>query len=168
MTCPLGGLAFGSTATIAVVVTPTVAAVITDVASVTATTPDLVPANNVAIEDTTVTDAADLAISKTDSADPVVIGDDVTYTVTVTNPGPSDATGVVVTDTLPGPGSVTFGSATPSQGSCSQASGVVTCPLGLVAVGATATITIVVTTTMRRADRGYRGRRRPRRSTRRS
>ena len=38
-----------------------------------------------------------------------------------------DATGVTVTDTLP---AVTFDSATPSQGTCSQASGTVTCTLG--------------------------------------
>jgi uncharacterized repeat protein (TIGR01451 family) len=94
----------------------------------------------------TVTSSADLAIAKTDLVDPVSAGDDVTYDITVTNLGPSDATGAVMTDTLPG--AVTFVSATPSQGSCSQAAGVVTCPLGVVPFGATATVTIVVTTTI--------------------
>ncbi|MBA2592590.1 MAG: DUF11 domain-containing protein, partial [Gammaproteobacteria bacterium] len=39
-----------------------------------------------------------------------------TYTVPVTNNGPSNATGVTMTDTLPA--GVSFVSATPSQGSC--------------------------------------------------
>src|SRR4029079_8343246 len=45
--------------------------------------------------------AADLAITKTDSPDPVITGNDVTYTVTVTNNGPDAATSVTVTDNLP-------------------------------------------------------------------
>ena len=44
---------------------------------------------------------ADLAITKTDSPDPVVTGSNITYTINVTNTGPSDATSVVVTDNLP-------------------------------------------------------------------
>jgi uncharacterized repeat protein (TIGR01451 family) len=43
---------------------------------------------------------------------------------------------------------VTFVSATPSQGSCNQAAGVVTCPLGALPVGTTVTVSIVVTTTI--------------------
>ncbi|MGE0641645.1 MAG: hypothetical protein AB7G12_10365 [Thermoanaerobaculia bacterium] len=44
----------------------------------------------------------DLSIEKiSDAAGPVLPGDTVTYTLTVMNEGPADATGVVVTDTLP-------------------------------------------------------------------
>lgn len=90
---------------------------------------------------------ADLSISKTDNPDPVLVGNNLTYTITVTNAGPSPATNVVVTDTLPA--GVTFVSAVPSQGSCNPPVGnVVTCNLGTLNAGASATITIVVTPTV--------------------
>ena len=81
---------------------------------------------------------ADLSITKSDSPDPVSSGQQLTYTIGVHNSGPSGATGVTVTDTLPG--GVTYNSATPSQGSCSHSSGTVTCNLGAVANGANATV----------------------------
>ncbi|HMM10377.1 MAG TPA: SdrD B-like domain-containing protein, partial [Paracoccus solventivorans] len=43
----------------------------------------------------------DLLVNKSDSPDPVTIGDEVTYTLTVKNNGPSAATGVVLTDIMP-------------------------------------------------------------------
>src|SRR5947207_351329 len=45
--------------------------------------------------------AADLAITKTGSPDPVIAGDNLTYTLTITNTGPDTATAVSVTDDLP-------------------------------------------------------------------
>jgi uncharacterized repeat protein (TIGR01451 family) len=86
---------------------------------------------------------SDLAITKADAPDPVQVGGSLTYTLTVTNNGPDLSTDSTVTDTLP-PG-VTFVAATPSQGACSEAAGTVTCTLGSLAVGASATIQIVVT-----------------------
>jgi uncharacterized repeat protein (TIGR01451 family) len=83
----------------------------------------------------------DLSITKVDSADPSRAGRDLTYTVTVTNNGPNPATGVTATDTLPGGLSARSSSA--SQGSCSGTT-TVTCALGDLAVGASATITIVI------------------------
>lgn len=86
---------------------------------------------------------ADLQIVKTDSPDPVGLGQNLSYTLLITNNGPGTATGVVVTDTLPV--GVTYVSATPSQGTCSQSLGVVTCNLNSLANGASATVTIVTT-----------------------
>ena len=63
-----------------------------------------------------------------------------TYTVTVTNNGPSAATNVVLTDTLPA--NVTFVSATAP---CTQAAGTVTCNLGTINNAANTVIAIVVT-----------------------
>lgn len=85
----------------------------------------------------------DLSISKTASADAVLIGEPLTYVMQVSNPSASlGATGVVVTDTLPA--GVTFISATSSQGSCTHAAGVVTCDLGAIGAGSGATVTIGV------------------------
>ncbi len=44
---------------------------------------------------------ADLSVTKTDSPDPVTVGNNLTYTVIVTNNGPATATSVTVTDNLP-------------------------------------------------------------------
>jgi uncharacterized repeat protein (TIGR01451 family) len=89
---------------------------------------------------------ADLAVTKTDSPDPVAARGQLTYTVTVRNDGPASATGVTLVDTLP---DVTFVSATPTQGSCARAGkgkgdGALTCDLGALAVGQATIVTIVV------------------------
>ena len=148
VTCVLGTLASGASATVTIQVTPTPAAggtTLTNTATVIANEPDPNPANNTATATTAVTPVANLAITKTDAPDPVAVGSPLTYTLTATNNGPSPATGVTVTDTLPA--NVTFVSATPSQGTCTQAGGTVTCPLGALASGASATVTIQVTPT---------------------
>jgi uncharacterized repeat protein (TIGR01451 family) len=113
----------GGVATITVVVTTTVAAVITNQATVTATTPDPVPANDVAIENTTVTSWADLSIAKTDGVLVVVAGTSTTYTITLTNNGPSvEPAGVVLSDPIP---AGTNGSE--AEADCTVGAGVFTC-----------------------------------------
>ena len=86
---------------------------------------------------------ADLAITKSDDPDPAFVGDTITYTLNVTNNGPSTATGVNVTDNLPA--GTSYQSATASQGSCSEAAGTVSCSLGTLAANASATVDIDVT-----------------------
>jgi uncharacterized repeat protein (TIGR01451 family) len=132
--CNLGSLAASASATVTLVVKPTAAGTITNTASVTGSPTDPNTGNNSATEMTTVTPAADLAVTKSDSPDPVLVSDHLTYTVTVTNNGPSNATGVTMTDTLPA--SMSFVSATPSQGTCSGTS-TVTCTLGSLAASVT-------------------------------
>jgi len=87
--------------------------------------------------------AVALSVTKTSSADPVAVENPLIYTVTVTNAGPSTAVGVRVTDTLPS--GVSFGSATPSQGTGCAGTDPVVCALGNLADGASATVTILVT-----------------------
>jgi uncharacterized repeat protein (TIGR01451 family) len=57
--------------------------------------------DNLATTATDVSGVADLSISKVDSPDPVLAGTELTYTLTVSNGGPSTAEAVVVQDTLP-------------------------------------------------------------------
>jgi uncharacterized repeat protein (TIGR01451 family) len=82
---------------------------------------------------------ADLAITKTVNNSTPSLGETVTFTVTLTNHGPSDATDVIVTDAVPA--GLSFVGATPSQGSF--VSGVWT--VGTVASGSTAVLVIAAT-----------------------
>src|SRR5262249_30728958 len=83
---------------------------------------------------------ADLAIAKVGAPNPVGIGSNLTYTITIHNNGPGDASSVTVTDTLPA--SVMLVAA--SSG-CSNVNGTVVCDIGPLAVGGTTNITILVT-----------------------
>jgi uncharacterized repeat protein (TIGR01451 family) len=91
----------------------------------------------------------DLSITKTDSPDPVVQGDNLTYTIRVTNNGTggtADAETVVVTDNLPASKDVDFVSATSTAGTCQRMGDAVTCDLGTITAGGNKTVTIVVKT----------------------
>lgn len=83
----------------------------------------------------------DLATEKTDSPDPVQVGEELVYTIQVANQGTAGATGVTVTDELPS--SVDFVSAS-NQCSLNQATRVVTCSLGALAAGAVQDVRITV------------------------
>ncbi len=103
--------------------------------------PDL--SNNVDELSREIDDLADLALLKTDVADPVTAGGPISYELTVSNIGPSVATNVVVVDTAP-PG-VTVTSATVPGGSCAINGSTITCNLGSIAPAAQDVITIVGT-----------------------
>ena len=88
---------------------------------------------------------ADLSITNTDLPDPVpTAGQNLTYTITVTNNGPDSASGVTVTEVLDA--SLTLVSATPSQGDPCTGAGTITCNLGTILNGSSATVTVVATT----------------------
>jgi uncharacterized repeat protein (TIGR01451 family)/fimbrial isopeptide formation D2 family protein len=147
--CTTATLAVGAsttvTLTVQVAATLLDGAVITNAAAVRSDTVDLVPGNNTDREPTTVAapTSVDLAIAKTDAADPVLVGANITYTLTVRNDGPAAATGVTVTDTLPA--GLTLVSATPSQGAPCTGTTTVSCVLGGLAAGAQATVAVVAT-----------------------
>lgn len=92
---------------------------------------------------TIILSGTDLAVTQTDSPDPVNVASPLNYQLLVSNNGPDPATGVTVVDTLPA--GVTFQSASSTQGSCSESGGIVTCVLGPMAAGANATINVTVT-----------------------
>jgi uncharacterized repeat protein (TIGR01451 family) len=62
---------------------------------------DPAPGNNSATDSDTLGATADLAITKTDGVTTVTAGGSVTYTLTASNAGPSNATGATVADTFP-------------------------------------------------------------------
>ena len=135
--CNLGTLAAGGSEEITLVVNVAVdaASPLQNTVAVTSAAADPDPVDNTFMLETTVTPApADLTITKTVDPEDAVVGQDVTYTIVVTNQGPGTATGVVVTDDLPA-------GVTVVSNSC----GANPCNIGTLAAGASATITIVVT-----------------------
>ena len=97
---PAGGLASGaSLPDISVTVNPTLAAVpsVTNTATV-ANANDLDPGNDSSSSPTRIQVVADLAISKTDGLSAVNAGGTTTYTLIVTNSGPSTVTGAILAD----------------------------------------------------------------------
>jgi uncharacterized repeat protein (TIGR01451 family) len=85
---------------------------------------------------------ADMGVTKLDTPDPVAVGSNITYTMVATNHGPGHAPDAALSDVLPA--GVTFVSASTTLGSCSFAAGTVRCSFGTLAVGQSATVTLVV------------------------
>lgn len=142
----VGALAAGSSVTLQLVAAVSGTGSITNVARVASADqfdPNSRPGNDNPLEDdqasaTITPQGADLGIAKgVDRANPN-IGDAVVFTLTVTNAGPSPASGVTATDLLPA--GLTFQSASASQGSYTPGNG--QWNVGAVAVGAIATLTI--------------------------
>ena len=123
---------------------------LTNTVTATSAGADSNPSNNSAPTTATAIGSADLAVGKTAPAG-AFAGQDIPFTLSVGNAGPSPAGNVVLSDTLPtgarfvslaqnsGP---VFGCATPAVGS----GGVVTCTLAQLAAGGAATFTLVVDT----------------------
>ncbi len=108
--------------------------------------PDSTPGNNIATEDDQATvqitpQRVDLSLAMTASPIRANVGQNVSYTLTLSNGGPDAATGIVVRDTLPQ--GLTFVSAAPSAGTFDSANGTWSVPsLG---TGSAATLTLVAT-----------------------
>ncbi|MEM1332021.1 MAG: hypothetical protein AAGG08_01065, partial [Actinomycetota bacterium] len=136
--CELGDLLDGASETVTIVTE--VDADVTDLdpnnASVTSSTPDSDPGDNSDVADPDVTASADLVTVKTLDSSPAVPGTRVTWTIEVGNNGPSDATDVVVADTVPAV--LTGVNVTSSQGACTA----FPCDLGTIAPGGAATVTV--------------------------
>ncbi|MEQ9399291.1 MAG: hypothetical protein RJQ04_08965, partial [Longimicrobiales bacterium] len=141
----LGTLENGETATLTITTTVTAAAGTTVTNTATRFPPNEVdtnPANNSASASVTVT-AVDLAVTKSVDVATPGPGGTVTFTVGVSNAGPSTATNVVLSDALPT--GLTFVSATASQGSYANGTGLWT--VGSLANGASASLTLVAMAT---------------------
>jgi uncharacterized repeat protein (TIGR01451 family) len=100
--CSLGSMAAGSSATVVLVVIPTIPGVASFEARVSAGEPDPISSNNTAIEYTGIGSPLlpDLSVSVVDTPDPVVVNQQLTYNITVRNNGFGEANGFELSATL--------------------------------------------------------------------
>lgn len=140
----IGNLANTTNATLTITATVDSGTCITTIPNVanglTANQSDPEPDNNAASVTITVT-GADLGVAKMVNDATPSVGDLITYTVTVTNYGPEDATGVLLTDVLPA--GVAFGGYTATQGVYAHTTGL--WMVGEISCSARATLTITAT-----------------------
>jgi large repetitive protein len=147
----VGVLDAGTSATLELAARVTTAAKVSNTAQVFTADqadPDSTPNNNIEREDDQQTlditpQIAELTLTVQAAPDPVLSGDPLTYTMTVTNAGPATATNVVLTDLLPQFG-VTFRSVEASQGTGTEDNGVVTVLIGSLAAKKSVTVTLIV------------------------
>ena len=146
VTCSLGDLAAGASVTVDVTVIPSVAGTVSNRVELSSSTPDPNPANNTSTESTAVLPAsADVSVAKSHAPAQPVVGQNLTYTLTATNNGPSTATNVLLTDTLPA--GLTFVSVGDSD-RCLRSGSTITCRVTALAAGASVSFPIVVQPTV--------------------
>ncbi|MEL6525605.1 MAG: DUF11 domain-containing protein, partial [Chloroflexota bacterium] len=142
LTCNLGMIASGASATVTVAVRvdpDNAAQTMTNEVSVTSE-----EGNDEDTDETTdIIREIDLAIEKVVNQEFPVEGDTISYTLTIDNNGPSDATNVVVTDTIPA--GITFSRFVPPTLPCVFATGTLTCTFASLAAGDTIEIGIEAT-----------------------
>ena len=153
LSCNLGTLASGAGASVTIVVRPSIATTgnRSNTASVTSLdVGDTNRGNNSASVTSVVTAVADATVSKTATPSPVQAGTPLTYVVTARNNGPSTASNVVATDSLPANASfVALSGVTGTGASCTTPAagaigGTVTCTWPSITSGSQQTATFVV------------------------
>jgi uncharacterized repeat protein (TIGR01451 family) len=143
LTCTFPGLASGESVTVtyamrAESIASGVSGTVFNTASATADETETLPANNQTEHATTTRRTADLAVAKS-APGTLTPGVPFAWTITITNHGPNDSSGAVLTDALPA--GVAFQGASPG---CAFAAGTVTCTLGALPSGASIPVTIDV------------------------
>ena len=130
------------TATIVVLVSSAQTANLSATATGSSSTTDPTSPNT-ATATTAVVTSANISVTLTDSPDPVTAGQNLTYVATVSNAGPSDSAGVVVT--IPTPANTSFVSGTVAGGGSCSGGVTITCTFtGTVVAGGSRAATIVV------------------------
>jgi uncharacterized repeat protein (TIGR01451 family) len=123
---------------------PTVPGIYTNITAVTASTPDLNPANDVITSTTTViVPSADLALGLVSQPNTILAGSNVVYSLVVSNLGPGTATRLGVTNVLPF--GIEFVSASPAGFVRTGPVGNTVCFTNLGSLGAGGTMTVTVT-----------------------
>lgn len=139
---PVGELASYESATLTLVVSADTSGVKVNNAQATTSSNDIDSSNNAASAQSTVQEAnVDLLLTKSASAESVNVGEQITYTVTVSNNGQGTAKDVSVKDSIPE--GTTFVSQDTAKGSYDQSSGVWS--VGELASGESASLTLTVT-----------------------
>jgi uncharacterized repeat protein (TIGR01451 family) len=136
----IGNLASGANAALQITATVRAAGTYANTATVTGNQNDPTPGNNTSTNTPVPVPQADLAIVKTVSNATPVVGSNIVFTLTVTNNGPSPATGVSVADLLPS--GYTYVS---DNGAGAYVSGTGVWTIGNLASGANAALQITAT-----------------------
>ncbi|MCV2446176.1 SdrD B-like domain-containing protein [Paracoccus sp. DMF] len=106
VSCNLGTIPVNAQRTVTIRMRPDLGAQggsVTNTVSVATSSPETGTGNNSFSLNTTIADPQiNLLVNMTDSVDPLPVGTDAVYRITVTNSGPLAATGVAVTNDLPG------------------------------------------------------------------
>ena len=145
--CDLDRLLRGDsvTVTIPVTVDPSVTGTLTNTVFVVANEADLDLSNNTVRELSSVVRSADLSLTKSHAPRLATRDNSIAYTFTAANNGPSDASGVTITDTMPeGMAYVSF---TGGAQNCEAEADIVTCLVGNLAAEESATMTMFFTHT---------------------
>ena len=150
---PSGG---SVTYTVSATISPAATGTLSNTATVTAPAgvTDPTPGNNSATDSDTLAPQADLSITKTDGSTIALAGNGLTYTITASNAGPSNATGSTVADTFPASLTATWTCVGAGGGTCTASGSgnindVVNLPAGgSVTYTATATLNISATGTL--------------------
>lgn len=143
VTCTIAALPSGASGSIVInaSVAPTVSGTLSNSATIaSASTTDPNPANNTSLSSSPVTNFTDVGVTITDAPDPVFPGSTLTYTVAVTNGGPSAALNATLTVNLSPQTTFTSISSNPGW-SCTTGQTIVCTNPSLTAPSTTFTIT---------------------------
>jgi uncharacterized repeat protein (TIGR01451 family) len=142
VTCTMPSLGIAAAAPITLTVTaPAEGGAILNSATVSSATNDPATGNNTAATTSNVFARADLSAGQSGAPASICTGQPITYTLTVSNAGPSTATSISLTDTLPA--GATFVSASGTGWSCSGTT-TVTCTRPSLAPGAAPAVTLSI------------------------
>ncbi|MHB8809574.1 MAG: S8 family serine peptidase [Desulfobulbaceae bacterium] len=154
--CDLGSILPGTSVTIEIPVTADTPQDINDRVTVQSLTPDPNLANNVAEDEVTVVEIADLEVFKDCKPDaPLLAGETATCFITVKNWGPSTAENVSLADTHVSNGTFNFGTVSTTAGNCTPTAnpqvngGAVNCSFGDLTPGEVARVEVQLLPTER-------------------